>query len=103
MDLLDLFAEARSAGLTVTADDDRLIVRGPKSAERYALELLAHKVEILSILAAETILPPSLADYPRVICPECNADGFRMGDALTPPPGRKRWGCPRCRVGWAVP
>jgi hypothetical protein len=50
-----------------------------------------------------TIAPPFLVDYPRLVCPECNADGYRMGDVLTPPPGRERWECPRCRVGWAVP
>jgi hypothetical protein len=103
MDVVTLLADAGLAGLTVAADGDRLIVRGPKSGERYALEVLAHKVDILSLLGAETTPPPTLADYPRLVCSDCNADGYRMGDALTPPPGRKRWECPRCMVGWAVP
>ena len=46
---------------------------------------------------------PPLSVYPRTICEECNADGYRMGSATRSPIGHVRWECPRCKVGWAVP
>ena len=46
----ELLDRARAAGLTVLADGDRLIVRGPQTAEALAHELLTHKTEILAIL-----------------------------------------------------
>lgn len=49
VDLLDL---AALAGLEVVADGGRLRVRGPKIAERLALQLIQHKAELLPVLAA---------------------------------------------------
>jgi hypothetical protein len=54
MDGINLLHEARAAGLEVRADGDRLVVRGPRSAEAMALQLLAHKREVLQALS----LPP---------------------------------------------
>lgn len=45
-----LLEEARAAGLRVRAQGDRLIVRGPKSAEPVAKALLAKKAEVLALL-----------------------------------------------------
>jgi len=45
-----LLEEARAAGLRVRAEGDRLIVRGPKSAEPVAKALLAKKAEVLALL-----------------------------------------------------
>jgi hypothetical protein len=45
-----LLVEAQAAGLTVSAEDDRLVIRGPKSAEPLALRLLAQKAEVLRAL-----------------------------------------------------
>lgn len=45
-----LLEEARAAGLKVRAEGDRLIVRGPKSAEPVAKALLAKKAEVLALL-----------------------------------------------------
>jgi hypothetical protein len=50
MDGLDLLAEARGAGLIVLAGGDRLIIRGPKSADAMARRLLAHKAVVLAAL-----------------------------------------------------
>lgn len=53
MDSLTLLTEAQAAGLTVLADGERLVVRGPRSAEAVARMLLAHKHAVLTALAAE--------------------------------------------------
>ena len=53
MDGLTLLADARFAGLTVTADGDRLVIRGPASADAEARLLLANKGAVLAALAAE--------------------------------------------------
>jgi hypothetical protein len=50
VDGMTLLEEARVAGLEVTAEGDRLIVRGPRSAESLAKTLLEHKSELIVIL-----------------------------------------------------
>jgi hypothetical protein len=50
MDGLSLLEEARGAGLRVAAEGDRLVIRGPKTAEPVARRLLAHKAEMLAVL-----------------------------------------------------
>src|SRR5215475_5518027 len=51
MDCVAVLHEAREAGLEVRADGNRLVVRGPRSAEALAKTLLARKDEILRMLA----------------------------------------------------
>lgn len=46
-------AEARSAGLAVRAEADRLVVRGPRSGAALARRLLERKGEVLALLADE--------------------------------------------------
>lgn len=53
MDRLTLLARATAAGLTVTADGDRLVIRGPKGADAIARDLIAQKPAVLAALAAE--------------------------------------------------
>jgi hypothetical protein len=65
MDGLTLLAEARAAGLTVTADRNQLVIRGPRRAEDTARRLLANKSLVLNALAAAvppgpTIVPDHL-------------------------------------------
>ena len=48
-----LLNEARNAGLDVQARGDRLVVRGPQSADDCARRLLEHKTEVLAALAGE--------------------------------------------------
>jgi hypothetical protein len=48
--LLDLLSRARAAGLTMSREDDRLVVSGPQAGEVVARELLARKSEVLRVL-----------------------------------------------------
>jgi hypothetical protein len=50
VDGLALLTEARTAGLHVHAEGERLIVRGPKRLAALAQQLLSHKTAILEIL-----------------------------------------------------
>ena len=50
MDGLNLFEQARAAGLEIRRDGERLVIRGPKDAEALARELLSHKAEIFTAL-----------------------------------------------------
>ena len=51
MDGLTLLSEAGAAGLTVLAAGDRLVIRGAKSADAVARQLLAHKAVVLAALS----------------------------------------------------
>lgn len=57
MGTLTLIEEARSAGLKLQAEGDRLVIRGPKSAEPLALALLDRKAEILPFLQEHPAVP----------------------------------------------
>ena len=50
MDGLMLLRRARDAGLAVTAEGDKLVIRGPKRAEPVALLLIEHKPKVLAAL-----------------------------------------------------
>ena len=50
MDVLILIDHARAAGLTVSADGDRLIVEGPSSAAPLVRALGRHKADVLAAL-----------------------------------------------------
>ncbi len=50
MESLSLLHRARLAGLKVRSDGDLLVVRGRRSQERLARELLAHKAEVMAEL-----------------------------------------------------
>ena len=56
MDGLKLLAEARQAGLTLRAEGERLLVRGPRHLEALAKRLLAHKAEVLPALEDERFI-----------------------------------------------
>jgi hypothetical protein len=66
MDVVVLLEEALVRGLEVCADGDRLVVRGPRSAEALAQQLLAHKADLLRLLSA----PPAevMAHEPCDVC-----------------------------------
>jgi hypothetical protein len=66
MDSLNLLHEADAAGLEVCADGDRIVVRGPQSAEALARQLLAHKSDLMRLLSA----PPAdvMGDEPCATC-----------------------------------
>jgi hypothetical protein len=51
----ELLVAARDAGLDVRANGHRLIIRGPKSADALARQLLSRKAEVMAALAAGTV------------------------------------------------
>lgn len=53
---LTLLARARAAGLSVSRNGEKLVVRGPKAAEPVALNLLAAKPDVLVALEIELTL-----------------------------------------------
>ena len=55
---VNLLAEARSAGLVVKADGDRLVIEGPKRAAAVAQKLIQHKAEVMAALAAGATCSP---------------------------------------------
>jgi hypothetical protein len=57
MGALKLIEEARSAGLKLRVDGDRLVIRGPRSAEPIAKALLDRKKEILPFLQEQRAAP----------------------------------------------
>lgn len=68
MDGLTLLEEARAAGLSVTADGERLRIRGPRRAEAIALRLIAHKAIVLRALMAGPA--PAPATTPNELPPD---------------------------------
>ncbi len=54
MDGLGLLERARAAGLRVTVEEDTLVIRGPRTADALARELLAHKPEIMPLLSTRS-------------------------------------------------
>ena len=50
-----LLDQARSAGLTVEAHGDKLVVRGPKRAEAIVRELVQHKAAVMEVLTAPPV------------------------------------------------
>jgi hypothetical protein len=50
MDGITLLLEAQAAGLSVRVDGDKLIIRGPRSAELIARRLLAYKPAVVAAL-----------------------------------------------------
>jgi hypothetical protein len=66
MDALTLLTQAHQTGLTVHAEGDRLVVRGPRSAEPLALKLLDHKLDLMRLLTAPEA--DCLSEEPCPIC-----------------------------------
>ena len=79
MDGLELLDRAYMSGLQVTANGDQLVVRGPRSAEPLALDLLDHKHDVLRVLAPSSCAcspmrgPAIVGRYPS--CPRCARSG----------------------------
>ena len=82
MDGLTLLQEALAAGLMVLADGDRLVIRGPKSADAVARRLLAHKAVVRAALAAgngntnptiSDVVPFDDLPLPGPACPRCGS------------------------------
>jgi hypothetical protein len=61
-----LLEQAQAVGLEVRADGDRLVVRGPQSAEALARQLLAHKGTLMRLISAP--LADVIANEPCDVC-----------------------------------
>ena len=74
---LTLLDQARAAGLTVFTDGGRLVVRGLRREEALALELLAHKDELMAHLRARArdCLDPFVAEVVALFRGELLAEG----------------------------
>ena len=53
MDGVALLAEANAAGLTVRADGDRLVIRGPRRCDALARSILARKPDVMAALEVQ--------------------------------------------------
>jgi hypothetical protein len=94
MDGLTLLSEGQAAGLIVIADGDRLVIRGPKSADAVARRLLAHKAVILAVLAAGNgNTTPAIPKVASIVAPHLASihEVVPFDDLLLPGPA-----CPRC-------
>lgn len=85
MDSLTLLDEARTAGLDVTADGDRLVVRGPKCLEALAKQLLARKPELLGLLHQESGPRPLSEGNPKRIAPKGRGEPITVSPDGKPP------------------
>jgi hypothetical protein len=65
LDGLNLLREARAAGLTVTVQGDKLVIRGPRRAEPVALRLLKHKPAVMAALVRAPAQPRQAAPEPE--------------------------------------
>lgn len=92
MGSLKLLEEARAVGLKVHAQGERLIVKGPRSAEALAKALLARKAEVMELLRRPFFIDARDDPLP---CPTCGAsvqlEPMRPDEAPT-----RIWTCPGC-------
>jgi hypothetical protein len=58
-----MLAQAESAGLKIWAEGDRLKIKGPRSAEPLAKEIISRKPEVLEHLRAQAIASMSLEQF----------------------------------------
>jgi hypothetical protein len=63
MEGLRLLARARLARLSVSPQDDKLVIRGPKTANAIAQELIQQKTSVFTALAAATRDAPAQAIF----------------------------------------
>ncbi len=97
MDGLNLLDRARLAGLKVRADGDRVVVRGRRSQEHLARELLAHKAEVMAELHREQAGPwpkETVAITADIFGVRTVADLMALGTT-----GRSPGACYACRGG----
>jgi hypothetical protein len=98
MDGITLILEAEAAGLSVQVDGDRLVIRGPRSADAIARRLLAEKPAVVAALRSQTSPPGAIPTVCRptamVDAPEPAPDPF-AGWVLRPDAaGRMGWEAP---------
>jgi hypothetical protein len=119
--VIALVAQARAAGLALRADEGRLMVRGPRSAERIVAQLREHKPAILALLAHEKaeeeaqvawcvavlrphvsregpiVLPSVRAGVPSLVDPKTGEYGAHCGSCGEPREAGQRFHCRACQ------
>ena len=99
MDGLALLRAADAAGLSVNVDGDRLVIRGPRSADATARALIEHKPEVMAALAgpADAPGPPLDAEgLPVAPCPGCGGRSFWRWPQSSPRYDPRAWVCLCC-------
>lgn len=79
---LRLLVEAQAACLVVRMDGERLVIRGPRSAEQVAQLLLQHKAQIVPLLAAQAVsdgLPVGARSFPSPAAGAMQGRGNQRG------------------------
>ena len=77
MDGITLLREAWGAGLTVRADGDRVVIRGPQKAEALAKRLLENKAKVLDALRTNGLYDAASEPTPDI--PGAPATGSALG------------------------
>lgn len=97
MDGLMLLKEARAAGLAVRIDGDKLVIRGPRTAEAIAKRLLENKTVVMEALTQVGVQHSRATVRP---CPRCRRSQLWLsiygvevcGECHPPAPGALlRW------------
>lgn len=73
MEGVDLLDKAMKSGLQVKAEGDHIVIRGPRSAEAVAMEILANKVVVMALLAESPqigFVPWVLQEWRRTAIPQ---------------------------------
>jgi hypothetical protein len=113
MGSLTLLDRAREAGLSVSADGDRLIIRGPRKAMEIARDLMNRKDEVLALLAVQGRSPHAALFGPSRTpwgtwawsdSADLQIETFDQLFVLSLPSDKVRWRClnPYClhETGW---
>jgi hypothetical protein len=99
MDGVTLLVEAESAGLTVHLDGDRLVIRGPRSADQVARALLGRKAEVVALLrTASWVLRPDTRGRMGWQSPDAPVPFIAWEDLIDPDPTPAAPGADPC--GW---
>jgi hypothetical protein len=84
MDGVTLLCWAHEAGLAVAAEGDKLVIRGPRRAERAAMLLLANKPAVIAAFAADWPARHREAlAYWRTLHPTAEAAQLAWGEMLS--------------------
>ena len=68
-----LLEQARKFGLKLRSESERLIIRGPRTADTLARKLLARKAEVLAVLTSTTLQTNGRVDETSVDETSCGA------------------------------
>lgn len=105
--VMELLAQAQAAGLRLSTDGERVIIRGPRHAEPLAKAILARKPEVMAALSCPVCGSPlrvtETERYRYVECPKTPVDYFYLQNkfpgghmGILFPLRREEITCPSC-------